>query len=123
MSALISADGCSRQPFAVNFSRVSGSLIVVAISNGSPARAGASTKRRNSSDLLQRNFAPRHSMSFKPLVLQFAIVVKTAPDGGISSLDQKSVTIGCRVGSQFMSWVGTTNRSVPTFSPKVKSAQ
>src|SRR3954447_13424953 len=107
MSELISADEWRRQPFVLNFSRVSGSLMVVASSNGSPARFGASMKRRNSSDLLQRSFSPRHSMSFKPLVFQFAIVVKTASARGDASLDQKSVTIGCRVGSHFISCVGT----------------
>ena len=35
-------------------------------------------KRRNSSDLLQRYFSPRHSMSFSPLVFQFATLVRRA---------------------------------------------
>ena len=71
----------------------------VAISTGPPIRCGASMKRRNSSDLLQRYFSLRHSMSFSPLVFQFAIVVKTASSGGGVSVFHKSVTTGWRVGS------------------------
>ena len=47
----------------------------VASSNVSPAFFGAATKRRNSRDLLQRYFCPRHEISFKPLVDQLATVV------------------------------------------------
>src|SRR3954462_6611624 len=94
----------------------------VASSNVSSARFGAATKRMNSRDLLQRYFSPRHSMSFKPLVDQFATEVKTAAGAGPRLVFQRSVTIGWRVGSHFRLWVGTGNSSVPTFSPKVKRA-
>ena len=95
--------------------------MVVASSNTSPANFGASMNFRNSSDLLQRYFSPRHSMSLSPLVFQFAMVVKTAPAGGGRAVFQRSVTTGWRVGFQ-RSMRGTGKRSVPMFSPKVKSA-
>src|ERR1700760_3374980 len=107
-----------RQPFSSNFLRVSASLMSVASSKGSPDAFGASTKRKNSSDLLQRYCSPRQVMSFKPLVDQFAIVVKTAPAGEGFDVFQRSVTTGCRVGSHLKPCVGTGKNSVPTFSPK-----
>ena len=67
-------------------------------------------------------FFARQVISFNPLVDQFAIEVNTAVDGGGRCVFHKSVTIGWRVGSHFNPWVGTRNRFVPTFSPKVKSA-
>ena len=54
----------------------------VASSNVSPAFFGAATNRRNSRDLLQRYFLPRHAMSFNPLVDQLATDVKTAAREG-----------------------------------------
>src|SRR5947209_272294 len=96
---LIACGLAKRHLFVLNSSRVASSLIVVASSNSSPDRAGASTNFRNSSDLLHKYLSPRHSMSFKPLVFQFATVVKTAPEGGGDSVFQRSVTTGCRVGS------------------------
>ena len=54
----------------------------VASSNGSPDFFGAATNRRNSRDLLQRYFSPRHSISFRPLVDQLAMEVKTAAGQG-----------------------------------------
>src|SRR5690348_6034401 len=98
-----------------------GSLRLVANSNGSPERAGASANFRNSSDLLQRYFSPRHSTSLRPLVFQLATEVKRAPGCGGASVFQKSVTIGWRVGIQRKPWAGTGKFEVPTFSPNVKS--
>src|SRR5437868_4090674 len=95
----------------------------VAISNVSPALFGADMKRRNSRDLLQRYFRPRQVISFNPLVDQFATVVNTAARGGELFVFQKSVTTGCRVGSQLNPCVGTGKLFVPTFSPNVKSAR
>src|SRR3954469_14664354 len=94
----------------------------VASSKVSPARFGAAINRINSRDLLQRYFSPRHSMSFNPLVDQLATEVKTAAALGRRTVLQRSVTIGCRVGSHFKLWVGTGKAAVPTFSPKVKRA-
>src|SRR5437764_2733908 len=99
--------GRKRQPLRRNFFLVRSSAISVASSNVSPARLGASTKRRNSRDLLQRYFFPRHSISFNPLVDQFATEVKTAAAGGACRVRQSSVTIGCLVGSQRSPCVGT----------------
>ena len=79
-------------------------------------------KRRNSLDLLQRYFLPRHVMSFKPLVDQLATDVSTAAREGEGFVCQRSVTTGCLVGSHFNPWVGTEKLLVPMFSPKVKSA-
>src|SRR3954464_15276185 len=95
----------------------------VAISNVSPAAFGAEMNRRNSRDLLHRYFLPRHPMSFKPLVDQFAIVVNTAGREGAPALFQRSVTTGCRVGSQLKPCSGTGKSFAPMFSPKVKSAR
>src|SRR6266496_2321838 len=95
----------------------------VASSNVSPAFLGAATKRRNSRDLLQRYFRPRHEISFKPLVDQFATVVNTATREGDRFARHRSVTTGCRVGSQLNPCVGTGKLFVPMFSPKVKSAR
>ena len=61
-------------------------------------------------------------MSFRPLVDQLAIEVKTAAAAGARFVFQRSVTTGWRVGSHFNLCSGTGNRSVPTFSPKVKRA-
>src|SRR3954469_6538636 len=94
----------------------------VASSKVSPARLGAATNRMNSRDLLQRYFSPRHSISFNPLVDQFATEVKTAAGRGRRLVSQKSVTTGWRVGNHFILCVGTGNSFVPTFSPKVKRA-
>src|SRR5687767_3983332 len=94
----------------------------VASSKVSPAFLGAATKRRNSRDLLQRYFSPRHSMSFKPLVDQLATEVKTAEARGKRLVFQRSVTMGWRVGSHFRLVVGMGKESVPTFSPNVKRA-
>src|SRR5881394_2457345 len=94
----------------------------VASSNVSPARLGAATNRRNSRDLLHKYFSPRHSMSFNPLVDQFATEVKTAAELGRRTVFQRSVTMGCRVGSHFKLWVGMGKAAVPTSSPKVKRA-
>jgi hypothetical protein len=94
----------------------------VASSNVSPAFFGAAMKRRNSRDLLQRYFFPRHVMSFKPLVDQLATDVNTAARGGERLVRQRSVTTGCRVGSHFNPWVGTGKLLVPMLSPKVNSA-
>ena len=79
----------------------------VASSNGSPDFFGAATNRRNSRDLLQRYFSPRHSISFSPLVDQLATEVKTAAGRGRRLVFQRSVTTGWRVGSHFKLWVGT----------------
>src|SRR3954454_24317825 len=95
----------------------------VASSNVSPARLGAATKRMNSRDLLHKYFSPRHSMSFSPLVDQFATDVKTATGAGRRFVFHRSVTIGWRVGNHFKLCVGTGKRSVPTFSPKVNRAR
>src|SRR5437762_12840813 len=92
----------------------------VASSNVSPARFGAATNRRNSRDLLHKYFSPRHSMSFKPLVDQFATEVKTAAELGRRTVFQSSVTMGWRVGSHFNLYVGMGKTAAPTFSPKVK---
>src|SRR3954454_4576539 len=94
----------------------------VASSKASPLFFGAATKRRNSKDLLQRYFLPRHEMSFKPLVDQFAIEVRTAPGRADRRVRHKSVTTGCRVGNHLRPCVGTGNAGVPTFSPKVNKA-
>src|SRR4029453_9762488 len=111
------------QPFCPNFLRVLGSSMFVAISNVSPASLGAEMNRRNSRDLLHRYLLPRHAMSFKPLVDQFAIVVNTAAREGERALFQRSVTTGCRVGSQLKPCNSTGKSFVPMFSPKVKSAR
>src|SRR5947209_6664199 len=95
----------------------------VASSNGSPDFFGAATNRINSRDLLQRYFSRRQTMSFNPLVDQFAMEVNTAPRGGRRLVFQRSVTIGCRVGSHLNWRLGTGKFFVPTFSPKVKSAR
>src|ERR1700749_2738062 len=97
--------------------------MLVAISNVSPASFGAERNRRNSRDLLQRYFLPRHVMSFKPLVDQFAIVVNTAAREGALGVFQRSVTTGWRVGSHLNPCSGTGKSFVPMFSPKVKSAR
>src|SRR5262245_24520735 len=97
--------------------------MLVAISNVSLASLGAAMNRRNSRDLLHRYFLPRHVMSFKPLVDQFAIVVNTAARDGERAVFQRSVTTGCRVGNHFKSCRGTGKSVVPTFSPNVKSAR
>src|SRR5215470_4875997 len=94
----------------------------VANSNTSPAFFGAAMKRRNSRDLLQRYFLPRHAMSFKPLVDQLATDVNTAAREGERLVRQRSVATGCRVASHFNPLVGTGKLLVPIFSPKVKSA-
>src|SRR5216683_3490719 len=94
----------------------------VASSKVSPALFGAATKRKNSRDLLQRYFRPRQVMSFRPLVDQLAIEVKTAARFGARFVFHKSVTIGCRVACHFKPCVGTGKAFVPTFSPNVKSA-
>src|SRR5215475_2584489 len=94
----------------------------VAISNVSPASFGAEMNRRNSRDLLHKYFLPRHVMSFKPLVDQFAIVVNTAAREGERTVFQRSVTTGCRVGSHLKPCSGTGKSLVPMFSPNVKSA-
>src|SRR5258708_23082312 len=86
------------QVFCSNFLRVLGSSMLVAISNVSPAPFGAEANRRNSRDLLHRYFLPRHVMSFKPLVDQFAIVLKTAAREVDRAVLQRSVTTGCRGG-------------------------
>src|SRR6516164_8375119 len=95
----------------------------VASSNVSPAFFGAAANRRNSRDLLQRYFCPRHEISFKPLVDQFATDVKTATPKGERFVFHKSVTTGCRVGNHLNPRVGTEKLFVPTFSPNVKSAR
>src|SRR6266480_1075534 len=97
--------------------------MLVASSKVSPDFFGAEMKRKNSLDLLQRYFSPRHVMSFKPLVDQFATDVKTAAREGVRFVFQRSVTIGCRVGSHLNPCVGTGKLFVPTFSPNVKSAR
>ena len=61
-------------------------------------------------------------MSFFPRVDQFAIVVKTASLAGETSVFQKSVTTGWRVGSHAKPCSGTGNELLPIFSPKVNSA-
>src|SRR5207244_3024543 len=88
----------------------------VAISNVSPAFFGAEMKRRNSRDLLQRYFRPRHEISFKPLVDQLATVVNTAAREGERFVRQKSVTTGCRVGSHLNPCVGTGKLFGRTFA-------
>src|SRR5260370_38504716 len=112
-----------RQLFCSNCLRVFVSSMLVAISNVSPASFGAETNRRNSRDLLHRYFLPRHVMSFKPLVDQFATVVNTAAREGESTVFQRSVTTGCRVGSHLKPCTGTGKVFVPIFSPKVKRAR
>ena len=62
-------------------------------------------------------------MSFRPLVDQLAMEVKTDAAAGARRVFQKSVTTGCRVGSHRSLCSGTGKRSVPMFSPKVKSAR
>src|SRR4051794_20280244 len=109
-----------RQPLRWNFVRVRSSLMLVASSNDSPDFLGAATKRMNSRDLLQRYLSPRHSISFSPLVDQLATDVNTAAGRGRRLVFQRSVTIGCRVGSHFKRCLGTGNAWRPTFSPKVK---
>src|SRR5204863_8698218 len=101
-----------RQPLSMNFSRVASSLMSVASSKVSPARFGAATNRRNSRDLLHKYFSPRHSMSFNPLVDRFATEVKTAAGPGRRTVLQRSVTMGCRVGSHFKLWVGMGKAAV-----------
>src|SRR5213083_816701 len=95
----------------------------VASSNVSPDFLGAATNRMNSRDLLQRYLSPRHVMSFKPLVDQFATDVKTAAPGGARCVFQRSVTTGWRVGSHLNPCAGTGKLFVLTFSPNVKSAR
>src|SRR5258708_21902273 len=119
---LICSGGVRRQSFCSNFLRVFTSSMLVAISNVSPASLGAGMNRRNSRDLLQRYFLPRHVMSFKPLVDQFAIVVNTAVREGERAVFQRSVTTGCRVGSHLNLCSGTRKSFFPMFSPNVKSA-
>src|SRR6478735_2855832 len=94
----------------------------VANSKTSLAFFGAAIKRRNSRDLLQRYFSPRHSISFNPLVDQLAIEVKTAVGEGRRLAFHRSVTTGWRVGNHFNLCDGTGKSLVPTFSPKVKRA-
>src|ERR1700737_149545 len=106
----------------MNLARVFFSLMSVASSNVSPAFFGAAMKRRNSRDLLQRYFLPRHLMSFRPLVDQLATDVNTAARGGGGLGRQRAVTTGWRGGSHFNPWVGTGKLLVPMFSPKVKRA-
>src|SRR3954470_22343009 len=91
----------SRQSLLSNFVRVSSSLMSVASSKVSPDFLGASTKRKNSSDLLQRYFSSRQVISFLPLVDQLAMELKTAAPGGASFVFHRSVTIGWRVGSHW----------------------
>ena len=79
---LIASGLVNRQPLPANNSTMAGSLIVVASSNSSPTRFGASTNFKNSSDLLQRYFSPRHSMSLRSLVFQFATDIKDAKTRG-----------------------------------------
>jgi len=95
----------------------------VVISNVSRERFGLSTNFKNSSDLLHSNFLPRHFMSLRPLVFQFAIVVKVAFTGGAVRVFQKSVTTGWRVGIQRKRCTGTGKSFVPTSSPNVNSAR
>src|SRR5260370_12915571 len=97
--------------------------MLVASSNVSPAFFGAATKRRNSRDLLQRYFCPRHQISFNPLVDQFATDVKTAAPEADRFVFHKSVTTGCRVGSHLNPSAGTGKLFVPTFSPNVNNAR
>src|SRR5947207_12375463 len=97
--------------------------MLVASSNVSPALFGAAMHRRNSRDLLQRYFCPRHEISFNPLVDQFATDVKTAALEGDRFVFHRSVTTGCRVGSHLNPCVGTGKLFVPTFSPNVKRAR
>src|SRR5260370_32973400 len=95
--------------------------MLVASSKVSPDSFGAEIKRKNSRDLLQRYFSPRHVMSFKPLVDQFATDVKiVAPEAG-RFVFHKSVTTGWRVGSHLSPCACTGKVFVPTFSPNVKS--
>src|SRR5438477_3795817 len=117
---LISSGLVSCQPFFLKSETVGSSLIVVAKSNSSPERAGASMNFKNSSDLLHKYLSPRHSMSLRPLVFQFAIVVNGRCGG--ESVFQKSVTTGWRVGSHLKLYVGTGNSALPTFSPNVNRA-
>src|SRR5438067_10705330 len=97
--------------------------MLVANSNVSPLFFGAAMKRRNSRDLLHRYFDPRHVISFRPLVDQFAIEVNTAEREGGRVIFQKSVTTGCRVGSHLRPCSGTGKPLLPMFSPKVNSAR
>src|SRR5438067_2108802 len=78
---------------------------------------------KNSRDLLQRYFRPRHQISFNPLVDQLATEVKTAASEGDRFVLHKSVTTGCRVGNHLNPCIGTGKLFVPTFSPNVKSAR
>src|SRR5258708_32133365 len=112
-----------RQLFCSNVLRVFVSSMLVAISNVSPGSFGAETNRRNSRDLLHRYFLPRHVMSFKPLVDQFAIGVNTAAREGDRAAFQRSVTTGCRSGSHLKPCSGTGKAFDTMFSPKVKSAR
>jgi hypothetical protein len=66
----------------------------VASSNVSSAFFGAAMNRRNSRDLLQRYFLPRHVMSFKPLVDQLATDVNTAARGGECLVRHRSIATG-----------------------------
>src|SRR6478752_9905015 len=120
---LICSGEVMRQLFCSNFLRVFVSSMLVAISKVSPASFGAETNLRNSRDLLHRYFLPRHVMSFKPLVDQFAIVVNSAAREGERAVFQRSVTTGCRVGSHLKPCSGTGKSFVPIFSPNVKSAR
>src|SRR5437773_242282 len=120
---LICSGQRSRQPFRSNLLRVFTSSTFVANSNVSSAFRGAEINRKNSRDLLQRYLCPRHEISFKPLVDQFATDVKTATRGRGRFVSQKSITTGCRVGSHLNLCVGTGKLFVPIFSPNVKSAR
>src|SRR5437773_11184351 len=104
------------------FARLFASVMLVASSMVSPDSFDVEIKRRDSRDLLQRYFSPRHVMSFKPLVDQLPNDVKTAPREGERFVFHRSVTTGWRVGSHLNPCVGTGKLFVPTFSPKVKSA-
>src|SRR4029450_13390711 len=105
-----------------NCLRVLASSMLVAISNVYPALLGAAIKRRNSRDLLQRYFLPRQTMSFNPLVDQFATVENTAAPAGERLVFHKSVTTGCRVANHLNPCLGTGKLFVPIFSPNVNSA-
>src|SRR5260370_41629205 len=110
---LICSGEVSRHPFSSNLARVAPCSMLVASSNVSPAFFGAAMNRRNSRDLLQRYFLPRHVMSFSPLVDQLATDVNTGPPEGARLVRQRSVTTGCRAGSHLRPWVGTGKLFVP----------
>src|SRR5436853_6697300 len=97
--------------------------MLVASSKVSPDSFGAEIKRRNSRDLLQRYFSPRHVMPFKPLVDQFATDVKTVAREAGRFVFHKPVTTGWRVGSHLRACAGTGKLFVLTFSPNVKCAR